>query len=435
MTTYIYQQHPDTALAEWLVAKGSESSPISAIQYHLCGRIALLGRFLVASIDAVGRATLANLANLHSAQQSKPFYQNQMRKATHSLSTALSCLRSVISPQSLQHRLEGLPPTFKECTGPVPLKLRPFRIKRGQTTIARKMDYQYKRAQTQALNEPDKAFKYLSAPSHFRDFSDTERVSGHEVGVCHCIGRRPTMEDAHLATSFSLNIRGKTYPVQLFGIFDGHGGSRAAEFVRTHLKLELQRTLREFATEGLSDPAIWNALKITCAKLHAKFRGSEGTTAAIAMILDGKLWTANVGDSRAILDNGVQLTEDAKPNDPYYKKGIEKLGGYVTSMFGWPHSVPRINGNLAVARAIGDHGITGVIERPKIIGRPLSEFPKGSHLILACDGIFDVASTRQVAAAVRARRTESAQDLAMNIVYSAYEAMSRDNLSALVVKL
>ncbi|OGN58689.1 MAG: hypothetical protein A3C42_01330 [Chlamydiae bacterium RIFCSPHIGHO2_02_FULL_45_9] len=49
----------------------------------------------------------------------------------------------------------------------------------------------------------------------------------------------------------------------------------------------------------------------------------SGTTATVAMILDGKLWTANVGDSRTILDNGIQLSEDAKPTDTHYRKGIE----------------------------------------------------------------------------------------------------------------
>ena len=44
------------------------------------------------------------------------------------------------------------------------------------------------------------------------------------------------------------------------------------------------------------------------------------------MILDGNLWTANVGDSRTVLDNdgiAVQLTEDAKPEEPRYTKRLK----------------------------------------------------------------------------------------------------------------
>lgn len=34
----------------------------------------------------------------------------------------------------------------------------------------------------------------------------------------------------------------------------------------------------------------------------------------VAMILDGKLWTANVGDSKTILDIGIQLSEGDNPS-------------------------------------------------------------------------------------------------------------------------
>lgn len=431
MPTYIYQpsSHPSEVLSDWLGSKGTEISSISAIQYHLFGRVALLGVAAVASIHAAGCTLIANFAQL-LVRQPSPFIQNEMKKANHSLSVSLSCLRSMMSPQSLENRLTLSAPTPKEYYGTVPSKLRQFRIKRGHKLIQERMRKQYNLAQTQARNEPDKAFQYLSAPPIFPQ-SHTTNIDGYEVGVSHFIGRRETMEDTHLATSFSLNIQGKVYPVQLFGIFDGHGDRTASDFVSAQLKRELQRTLREFSTEGFSDAIIWNALKITCAKLNAKYQGRGGTTATFAMILNNKLWTANVGDARTIVDNGVQLTLDAKPSDPYFQKGIRNMGGIVINVQG----VDRVGGRIAVARAIGDHEVKGMIARSKIIGRPLSEFPKGSHLILTCDGIFDVASTRQVAQAVRTNRHQSAKDLARNIVYSAFAANSTDNLSALVVKL
>ena len=77
----------------------------------------------------------------------------------------------------------------------------------------------------------------------------------------------------------------------------------------------------------------------------------------------------------------------------------------------------------------------GINPRPKITMCPLSEIPKESHLILACDGIYHVSSTRQVAAAVKSHKNCSVAELAKNIVYSAYKAGSKDNLTALVVKL
>ena len=60
--------------------------------------------------------------------------------------------------------------------------------------------------------------------------------------------------------------------------------------------------------QGLSDQGIWNGLKQTFVKLNQQFKqmilSGSGTTAVIAMIIDGKIWVANLGDSRAVLSNG-----------------------------------------------------------------------------------------------------------------------------------
>jgi protein phosphatase 1L len=249
------------------------------------------------------------------------------------------------------------------------------------------------------------------------------------------------MEDEHIATSFVVHIDGRNYPVELFGIFDGHGGNEASRFVRDHLAGRLYQALREFNPSGLTEAGIWRALKVTFVRLNQDFKNTlgspldQGTTATVAMILDGKLWTANVGDARTVLDNGgepEQLTEDAKPSMERYKRGIENRGGTVENIFG----VPRVNGQIAVARAIGDHRQNGAISaRPKITVKPLSEIRPGSHLILCCDGIYDVARTKDVVRAVHANRNRSAGTLAKNVVYSAYTSGSTDNLSCMVVKL
>ncbi|MBS0620701.1 MAG: protein serine/threonine phosphatase 2C family protein [Verrucomicrobia bacterium] len=290
--------------------------------------------------------------------------------------------------------------------------------------VANKLEKQFACAQNQAAQERDKAFRYLEAPADFPGHAHPEHVPGYEVGVCHFIGRRPSMEDEHLATSFNLISGQHTYPIQLFGVFDGHGGGEASRFVKDHLEDTLHKALREFCPKELTDEGIWHALKATCDRLDREFgKRKSGTTAVISMLLNGRLWTANVGDSRAILDSGIQLSEDAKPSDPRYLKGIQKLGGNVIA--------GRVNGCLAVARAIGDNLVGAVSAQPKIT---VCNAPKG-HLILTCDGIYDVSSTRQVAEAVRAHGELSSAQLAKNLVYSAFAAGSTDNLTALVIKL
>lgn len=74
-----------------------------------------------------------------------------------------------------------------------------------------------------------------------------------------------------------------------------------------------------------------------------------GSTAITTLIRDGKLYCANAGDSRAIASkNGqlVQLSHDHKPNNPEEMDRIYNAGGWV--------EFNRVNGNLALSRALGD---------------------------------------------------------------------------------
>ncbi len=312
------------------------------------------------------------------------------------------------------------------------------RIPNNRLAISSALDAEMARAATQMNEEPVKAFRYVPAPAGWT--SHEERVGNLQVGIAHAQGRRPTMEDEHLAVSFNIALRGRNYPVQLFGIFDGHGGPMASRFVRDNLQRTLTNALDGFI--ALDDQAVWQALKMACVRLNRDFKAQhgeianrQGTTATVAMIFNDKLWTANVGDARTVLDNNgtaVQLSHDAKPSDPRYRRGIENRGGFVQNVQG----VPRVNGVLAVARAVGDNRLNGAVSaRPKITMMPLSQIQAGSHLILCCDGIYDVSRTVDVVGAVHANRNLSPGVLARNIIHSAFASGSTDNLSAMVIKV
>lgn len=330
----------------------------------------------------------------------------------------LACLRSVYSPKNLEKLLLNGGLANQAL-------VRENRLRFGvETKLAKELTC----ARLQMEQEIDKAFVYQEGDL---GHAERERVGSYDVGICHFIGRRDAMEDEHLSTAFEIRINGKMYPVQLFGIFDGHGGSETSKFLKANLKETLEQSLKEF---GVSEDGIWNALKITFVRLNEQFVGSAGSTATVALFLDGHLWTANVGDSRTILDNRgqqIQLSEDAKPGDARYQRGIKNRGGWVEYL-----EIPRVNGCLGVARAIGDHELNGAVSaRPKITKIPIKKIKPGSHLILTCDGVYDVASTRQIGRAVHENRNLNPMELAKNIVYSAFHAGSNDNLSAMVIKI
>lgn len=84
-----------------------------------------------------------------------------------------------------------------------------------------------------------------------------------------------------------------------------------------------------------------------------------GTTAVTILIKDGRLYCANVGDSRAIASingNLEVLSLDHKPSNPIEMKRITNAGGWVDSN--------RVNGNLALSRALGDFTFKRNEKRP-----------------------------------------------------------------------
>jgi serine/threonine protein phosphatase PrpC len=243
------------------------------------------------------------------------------------------------------------------------------------------------------------------------------------------------MEDAHLVTSFSLASREM---VDLYAIFDGHCGREAADFAEEHLATYLQRSLSRYTAAGdASDEKIFAALKEAFAELdHAYPEKRAGTTLNVVIRLGEALWICNVGDTRALIVHEgatLQLSRDQKPNHPDIRQGIEKRGGFIECIYG----VWRVGRILSVGRALGDRDIVGIVHTPKINKIFLKDLMPGTHLVIACDGIWEACSTNQAGAFLRECMAQkySCQRMAEALVQKAYIAGSQDNLSALVVRL
>ena len=124
----------------------------------------------------------------------------------------------------------------------------------------------------------------------------------------------------------------------------------------------------------------------------------SGCTAIVGILTDTHIIVANAGDARGILmQNGAvrAMSFDHKPFNPEENKRIEAAGGCV--------SMRRVNGDLAVSRALGDFGYKQTTDLPAK-EQMVSAFPDieiaerdgdGSDfqfLLLCCDGIWDVMS-------------------------------------------
>ena len=266
-----------------------------------------------------------------------------------------------------------------------------------------------------------------------------QEVNGYSVGDACCQGYRSKMEDQTLVSTLDFSIQEKQYKASVFAVFDGHGGNEVAIFVQENFASYFIESMKASNQEELMDEGIWNAFKACFKNLNENlnFKDTVGTTATVGMILEGKIWVANVGDSRTILvkdGKATQASEDAKPTiDRYYNKIIKK-GGTVEE--------ERVNGDIAVARAIGDKVYTGetgiplISPNPKITCYSLSDF-QGGYLVLACDGLYEAATSNQVGQAIEQMTQEklTTGEMARRLVVGALNHNSKDNISVIVVHL
>lgn len=138
------------------------------------------------------------------------------------------------------------------------------------------------------------------------------------------------------------------------------------------------------------------------------------------------LYTANVGDARAVLcrsGKAVRLTYDHKGSDKKEVRRIQEAGGFVLNN--------RVNGVLAVTRSLGDSAM-----KEYVVGSPYTSEMEltdaDEFLIIACDGLWDVIEDQ--AAVELVRNNPSAQDSADVLVRHALDNFSHDNVTVLVVK-
>ncbi|XP_056388035.1 protein phosphatase 1F [Hyla sarda] len=248
---------------------------------------------------------------------------------------------------------------------------------------------------------------------------------------------RRKMEDRHVSLLEFNQLFGFKDGVErsYFAVFDGHGGIDAANYAATHVHVMVARheTL-------MSDPA--RALKEAFQRTDAMFlkrarreRLRSGTTGVCALLEGDQLHVAWLGDSQALLvRQGIPVTlmEPHKPEREDERERIESLGGCVTFMGCW-----RVNGTLAVSRAIGD-----IDQKPYVSGEAdvSSHTQCGSDdfLVLACDGFYDAVSSSEVPSLVLGHLQENGGDgqhVAVRLVAAAKEGGSSDNITVLVVFL
>jgi len=264
---------------------------------------------------------------------------------------------------------------------------------------------------------------------------EVKYTSVKDYGVCSDQNwkHRRRMEDAHYIEDGFNGDR----TCGFFAVYDGHGGKEAAVFASDNLHKILADELNK-EPEVLKNPE--KTLEIfrktflaTDDKLKTAVPTHHGCTAVTCLVAgsgDSKyLYTANVGDARAVLcrdGKAIRLTDEHKASDPVEAKRIIDSGGFII------HG--RVSGQIIITRSLGDH-----LMKEFIIGDPYKTYQKltdkDTFLIVACDGLWDVVEDQQAVDFVMENSKLSASEISKKLLIKALQDGTTDNLSIVVTKL
>ncbi|KAF9598320.1 hypothetical protein IFM89_026609 [Coptis chinensis] len=243
-------------------------------------------------------------------------------------------------------------------------------------------------------------------------------------------GKREKMEDRFSAVD---NFHGDSSKQAFFGVFDGHGGAKAAEFAKEHLHKNImdELTKRTDVVDAINQGYLTTDLDFLKENVHG------GSCCVTALISKGDLIVSNAGDCRAVICRGgvaEALTSDHRPSREDERQRIETQGGYVDCR----HGVWRLQGSLAVSRGIGDqHLKQWVVAEPET--KIVSINQDCEFLLLASDGLWDKVSNQEAVDITRPLCVDSVKPAALSackrLAELAVKRGSLDDISVMVIQL
>jgi len=264
--------------------------------------------------------------------------------------------------------------------------------------------------------------------------SDNFNATGLTVAVCTRQGKRPYQEDEFMIRSYVGDpVSSQSPETHMLCLFDGHAGGRCSKYLSQCMSNVIAADPQFYTNLPQAFKRSFHTANDAFLKIADRMRAQDGSTGICVIMRDGKYLIANVGDCRAILlseGRPIQLSKDQKPTNFEEQRRIIKLGGTIMNCMG----VVRVNGVLAVSRAFGNRGLRDVI-------RPDAEITQRSigsgddFLVMASDGLWDVLTNAVVSATCYKLADQSSQTIADELVNTAINRGSMDNVTCIVVKL
>ncbi|PWV00248.1 putative protein phosphatase 2C [Trypanosoma cruzi] len=261
-----------------------------------------------------------------------------------------------------------------------------------------------------------------------------------EYGVTSEQGTRKTMEDQHAMVPEA---------IPFFAVYDGHGGTQCAEFLRDNL-----HTLILSHPDVMTNPE--KALRDGIANAEAEFlkkcangKCESGSTCAVAIIVDDTLVTGNVGDTEIVLCRAgsplVLSTKHSLQSNGAENERVKACGGRIISnRVGHPKFNPQVL-SLGITRAIGDAGFkldeytdgkpSGIIAEAETRTTKLTD--DDEFFVIGCDGLWDVMSYDRVVQFCSRLAAEGVppQDITDRLCQEALRQGSTDNVTCIYINI
>ncbi|KAG2723612.1 hypothetical protein I3843_02G155800 [Carya illinoinensis] len=215
------------------------------------------------------------------------------------------------------------------------------------------------------------------------------------------------------------------------GIYDGHGGPEAAQFINDHLFNNIKKFTSE--NQGMSADIINKAFLATEEEFLSLVKNqwlskpqiaSVGSCCLVGIICSGLLYIANAGDSRVVLARqekavkvfkAVQLSCEHNASMESVREELHSLHPNDPQIVVLKHEVWRVKGIIQVSRSIGDaylkkaefnrEPLLSKFRLPKPFHEPILKaeptilvqklYPGDQFLIFASDGLWENLSNQE----------------------------------------
>ena len=246
------------------------------------------------------------------------------------------------------------------------------------------------------------------------------------------VGRRDVNEDSH---NVIINLNGQEpnkTNVNLFGIYDGHGGNIISKYLKKIIPKLYYDTKRNTPFKKSLHNKIFNHIQNKI--LESKYGFTMGSTCLLCFFYNynNKLYlnTVNLGDCRAVLiydDNTVKaITTDHKPDEINERIRIKKLGGKI---YKDRDNTYRI-GDLSVSKSFGDgDNYPFISQEPDIFYDVITD--KCKYLVMACDGFWDVIKNEELPQLIK---NCNEKYLSVYLTNIALKKGTDDNISIIVIQ-